>query len=117
MNQTALKSEIARYERRTAPRKAMRRRITLALSNGTILRGETIDISTGGMRVAIQDSLNVPLDCTFDLTVLIEGRLLSLCGSGKITSCVCRGMLGFSVGVQFTQLDASAKALTAQMVA
>lgn len=117
MNQIALKNELARYERRTAPRTALRRRITLALPNGTIIRGETMDLSTGGMRVAIQDSLNVPLECTFDLTVLIEGKLQPLRGSGKISSCVCRGMLGFSVGVQFTQLDASARALVTQMVA
>jgi len=117
MNQIALKNEIARYERRTAPRKALRRRITLALLHDTIIRGETIDFSTGGMRVAIQDSLSAPLDCTFDRTILIEGKLQPLRGSRKITSCVCRGMLGFSVGVQFTQLDAPAKALVAQMVA
>lgn len=117
MNQIALKNEIARCERRTAPRKSLRHRVTLTLSNDTVLRGETIDVSTGGMRIAVQDSLNVPLDCTFDLTVLIKGKLQPLRGGGKITSCVCRGMLGFSVGVQFTQLDASAKALAALLVA
>ena len=116
MNQIALKNEIARYERRTATRTALRRRITLVLSNATIIRGETMDLSLGGMRVAIQDSLNIPLDCTFDLTVLIDGKLQPLRGSGKISSCVCRGMLGFSVGMQFTQMDASCKALVAQMV-
>lgn len=117
MNQIALKNEIARYERRNAPRRALRRRVTLALSNGTIIRGETIDLSIGGMRIAVQDSLDVPVDCTFDLTVLIEGKLQPLRGSGKISSCVCRGMLGFSVGVQFMQLDAAAKALVALMAA
>lgn len=117
MNQIALKNELARYERRSASRKALRRRITLALANGTIIRGETIDLSTGGMRVAVQDSLDIPVDCTFDLTVLIDGKLQPLRGSGKISSCVCRGMLGFSVGVQFMQLDASAKALVSLMAA
>jgi hypothetical protein len=45
------------------------------------------------------------MDCTFEFTMLVDGRPQTISGCGRILSCVCSGMDGFSIGMKFTQLE------------
>jgi hypothetical protein len=105
-------NQIAPQERRAAPRKPLRRPITLTLPDGATLQGQTIDLTDGGLRAAIPRLLAAPVECTFSVALMIDGKPLALNGTGRILSCVCTGMT-FSIGIQFKQLDAAAKAAIA----
>ncbi len=105
-------NQIAPQERRAAPRKPLRRPITLTLPDGKALQGQTIDLTEAGIRASVPHLLAAPVDCTFSVALMIDGKPLTLKGTGRILSCVCSGMT-FSVGIQFKQLDAAAKQVVA----
>lgn len=97
-------------ERRTAPRKPLRRRIALTLADFSVLNGQTVDISSGGLRVAVPRLLTVPQECMFELTVMQDGKVKTLSGRGRLLSCSCAGM-DFNVGLQFMSMEDAGKAL------
>ena len=105
--------QVVPQERRTSPRKALRRRISLDFLEGRKLNGQTVDISSGGLRITIDRSLPVPQECAFEFTAIFDGKMQTLAGRGRILSCVCTGMHGFSIGMQFLDLNATAKAVIA----
>ena len=109
-------NQFAPQERRAVARKPLRRPITLTLDNGTTLPGQTIDLSPGGLRMSVDRSITAPQDCTFELTIMLEGKPSALSGPGRILSCVCTGMTGFSLGIQFLKLDEAGKALVARVI-
>lgn len=105
------RTQAAMQERRAAPRRLLQRRIMISLPDNIVLGGQTIDLSNGGLRVSIPRALATPQDCTFEVSIMVEGQVQSLSGRGRILSCVCRGMDGFSIGLQFIQIGEAGKAL------
>lgn len=97
-------------ERRTAPRKPLRRRIALTLADFSVVNGQTVDISSGGLHVAVPQLLKVPQECMFELTVMQDGKVKTLSGRGRMLSCTCAGM-NFNVGLQFLSMEDAGKAL------
>lgn len=110
MNQTAPQ------ERRATSRKPFRRRISVTLPNGTVMQGHTIDLTAGGVRAAIREPVDTPQECTFELAFMLDGKPRVLNARGRILSCVCTGMIGFSVGIQFVKLDEAAKGMVAALL-
>jgi len=109
-------NQTAPQERRATSRKLFHRRITVVLSNGATLNGHTIDLTAGGLRAAILEPIGTPQECTFELALLLDGKQRVLKGRGRILSCVCTGMIGFSVGIQFVKLDEATQGLVAALL-
>jgi hypothetical protein len=105
--------QVAVQERRAAPRKPLQRRITLTLKDTTLLHGQAVDLTSGGMRVSVDRAISVPQECAIEFSIMIEGQPQSISGRGRILSCVCTGMT-FSIGLQFVQLGAAGKAVIAR---
>jgi hypothetical protein len=105
--------QVAVQERRAAPRKPLQRRITLTLKDTTLLHGQAVDLTSGGMRVSVDRAISVPQECTIEFSIMIEGRPQPVSGRGRILSCVCTGMT-FSIGLQFVQLGDAGKAVIAR---
>ena len=108
-------NQVAVHERRAAPRKPLQRRITLTLKDNTVLHGQAVDLTTGGMRVSVDRTLSVPQECAIEFSIMIEGQPQPVSGRGRILSCVCTGM-NFSIGLQFVQLSAAGKAVIARFL-
>jgi c-di-GMP-binding flagellar brake protein YcgR len=106
-------NQAAGQERKTVARK-LNRRIVIGLSDKTTLTGQTIDLSSGGVRIIIDRALPVPQECTIEFSILIEGQPQPISSRGRILSCVCTGMSGFSIGVQFVQMNDACKAVVAR---
>jgi hypothetical protein len=105
--------QVAVQERRAAPRKPLQRRITLTLKDTTLLHGQVVDLTTGGVRVSVDRAISVPQECTIEFSIMIEGQPQSISGRGRILSCVCTGMT-FSIGLQFVQMGDAGKAVIAR---
>jgi hypothetical protein len=108
-------NQAAILDRRASPRKTLHRAITILLPDNTAVNGKTMDLSSGGMRVAVPRALSDRQECTVDFTMLMDGKPRSVSGSGRILSCVC-GTNGFSIGIQFDYLDAESSATIAQFL-
>lgn len=106
-------TEVVVQERRATPRKRLHRRATVTLKDNTVLHGQAIDLSTGGIRVGVDCALSVPQECTIDFSIMMEGQPQPVSGRGRILSCVCTGMT-FTIGLQFVQLNDASKAVIAR---
>lgn len=106
-------NQVGVQERRAVPRKPLQRRITLKLQDNTILHGQAVDLTTGGVRVSVDRPLGVPQECAIEFAIMIEGQPQPVSGRGRILSCVCTGM-AFSIGLQFVQLSDAGKAVIAK---
>ena len=107
-------SQIVMEERRAVPRKPLHGRVTLRLGDNTTVQGHGVDLSSGGVRLAADRALPSPLDCTIEFTIKLDGRPHTITCKGRVLSCVCTGMDGFTIGVQFVQLNEVGKAAVAQ---
>lgn len=96
-------------ERRAVPRKPLRRRATLRLADNIALTGQTVDLSSGGVRVSVDRAFSVPQECEIEFTMLMDGQLQAIKSRARILSCVCTEMT-FSIGLQFVQIDDAGKA-------
>lgn len=108
-------NQVAVQERRAVPRKPLQRRITLKLQDDTVLNGQAVDLTMGGVRVRVDRALSAPQECAIEFSIMIEGQPQAVSGRGRILSCVCTGM-SFSVGVQFVQLGDAGKAVIARFL-
>lgn len=72
--------------------------------------GQAVDLTTGGIRVTVDRSLNVPQECAIEFSIMTEGQPQPVSGRGRILSCVCTGM-ALSIGLQFVRLSDAGKAV------
>lgn len=93
-------------EIRERPRKQLRCNARVALENKSVLPGRTVDISSGGVSIMLQDSLAVGSPCLVGLEPVINGNVKRMVLKAKVAYCSCIGTQGFRIGFQFLQIDA-----------
>lgn len=94
-------------ETRIAPRKILRVRAKVMLNGGRPpVMGRTIDISTSGISVMLEDSLAAGESCVIAFEAPIRGTIRKVMASAKAVYSIC-GADGFRTGFQFVQLDAA----------
>lgn len=86
-------------ERRRAPRKKLVRRVSLALPNGEVLTGMTVDISQGGLSVLVDKAVPLEQSCTVRFDMYFNGRGMVITGTTKVRNCSLAGLDGFRLGM------------------
>ena len=74
------------------------------------MRGQVLEISTGGLSVALPSAPEIGSECTLFFTVMLDGKLIAISGPGKVTNCTCTSSEGFRVGMTFHPQDSQAQA-------
>ena len=95
-------------DRRNASRRVLSCRVALTLSNKEVLYGFSVDISKTGIGVNVPRKLDDGRECEVSLSFFANGKTHKLTALGQTLSCVCTGMDGFRVSVQFVHLEEDA---------
>lgn len=102
-------------EKRQVIRKIFRRPILITLHGMGSLRGNSIDISTAGMAVLLNQSLSLGTKLTANFDVPKNGAFIPVQVDGKIISAIMQGMSGFRCSVQFGELDDATRKLIEEL--
>jgi hypothetical protein len=99
----------AEAERRRVKRYPLRSRALVGIPGQSSIRGTMLDMAAGSVGIALPIALTAGMDCMVFFTVTVEGQLVAISGAGKVTSCICRGVEGFRIGMRFSTQDAQAE--------
>ena len=109
--QTSPQALLGGAERRKSPRKTCRRPATVGTAAQGIIRGDTCDISVGGLSVMLPIALAVGTQCAVRFELFIDGVLVRVAGEGCVMNCSCSGLNGFRIGMNFKVPDAKVQTL------
>lgn len=90
---------------RSESRKIVRCRALVALPAVPNLVGRTVDIAGSGVCLMLDDKLNHDQKCSVKLEFTITGAPKIFIATAKVVYCICVGVQGFKVGLQFDQID------------
>jgi hypothetical protein len=87
----------------------LRTRALVGIPGQSPIRGQILEISTGGLNVALPIAPGIGSVCTLFFTVMLDGRIIAMSGPGKVTNCTCTSSEGFRVGMTFNPQDPQAQ--------
>jgi hypothetical protein len=99
----------AEADRRRTKRHPLRSRALVGIPGQPSIRGTMLDMAAGSIGIALPIALTAGTDCMVFFTVTVEGQLVAVSGAGTVTSCICRGVDGFRIGMRFSTQDAQAE--------
>lgn len=102
-------------ERRRIKRHPLRSRALIGIQGQPSVRGSMIDISTGGISIALPSALAAGTECMVFFTVTVAGQLIAVSGAGKVANCICSGD-GFRIGMRFSTQDPQAQRALAKLL-
>lgn len=106
--QSSAHQVMAHRERRSSSRKPLKRRVNIGAC-GTVINGLTLDISDGGLSVVVDRRLNTGSSCELYFNIAVDGVTRQVSGSGTISHCVCAGLDGFRIGLEFIPADETSR--------
>ena len=103
-------------DQRRAARKILRLTAQITLPDGTILSGQTADISREGIGFFSPGSLKAGSDCSLDIAIAACGTSAELHLLGRVCHCTKVSEDRYRVGMKFVRIDeATAAVLCAAM--
>jgi c-di-GMP-binding flagellar brake protein YcgR len=92
-------------EQRRASRKAMRLIAEIRLPNGSVLNGQTADISRSGIGFFCPERLDLGGDCTLIIHISACGTNAELKLIGRVCHCTKQSEDAYRIGMQFIRMD------------
>ena len=93
-------------EKRKQMRKSLRCPAAIKWSDGTLTHTHTLDISSGGVSVAVPRPISGTGTCHLAFVVLLSAGARNFMANCEITHCILSGVEGFRVGLRFLDLNA-----------
>ncbi len=93
------------FEQRRTSRKAMRLVAEIRLPNGTLLNGQTADISRSGIGFFCPSQLDLGGDCTLIIRISACGTDAELKLIGRVCHCTKLSEDCYRIGMQFIRMD------------
>jgi c-di-GMP-binding flagellar brake protein YcgR len=103
-------------EQRQSIRKVLRANGILSM-DGTQHRFGAIDISAGGLSIAIPKQLTVRRNCHVQFELQVDGQSHIVAGSCHIVYCFFTGGKAYRAGLQFTSIALDGATLIEQYIA
>lgn len=100
---------IAQQDLRKTPRTLFRRSAILRLNVEKIVTAKTVDISSEGIGLLADISINAGAMCTVEFNASYTRDPIILRLQAQVAYCVLAGQDGFRLGFHFCDLDKSAK--------
>lgn len=92
-------------EKRTLPRKPVRTNALLAVPGASLMTVRTIDISVGGVCLAMSTQLTVGQKCKLTFELVKGGKKGRVTAQAKVIYCILNSQDGFKTGLQFIEID------------
>ena len=102
-------------DKRAAPRRPLRCRVDLIGPNGRQIRGESFDLSTGGIGVMLDEQLRVGEVCRLMFAPFREGSTKSVSVTAKVAYSML-GRDGFRTGFEFQNVAAATASVINSLV-
>jgi hypothetical protein len=99
------------FEHRRTSRKAMRLVAEIRLPNGTILIGQTADVSRSGIGFFCPMNVGIGGDCTLIVRISACGVDAELKLVGRVCHCTKQSEDWFRIGMQFIRMDEQTAAI------
>jgi len=110
-------SRTAAEERRISPRKVVSLQAKVELPDGTVLDGQTVDLSTTGVGLYSPRMLQADQDCRLTIVLSVCGDDLELRLLGRVCYCNEQTKERFRVGMRFIGMETGAAKLLQQLLA
>jgi hypothetical protein len=101
---------------RDAQARIFQRRAVLSFDHSLPIPAKTLDISSLGLSVIIDQPLPEGRRVTIDINVVLDDQPTLARFACRVRSNVLAGMKGFRIGLEFDQLDGAASALLKQVI-
>lgn len=98
-------------EQRRTSRKAIRLRAEIRLPNGSVLTGQTADISRSGIGFFCPEHVDVGGDCTLSIRISACGADAELKLVGRVCHCTKQSEDSYRVGMKFIRMDEQTAAI------
>jgi len=102
-------------ENRKQMRKSLRCPAAVKWSDGTLTHTHTLDISSGGVSIAVPRPISGLGACHLAFVVLLPTGARNFMANCEITHCILSGVEGFRVGLRFLDLNADDRAQLEQV--
>lgn len=111
-------AELARQdsERRVATRKVVKMLAKVQLPDGTVLDGQSADISQTGIGLFAPRMLHPEEVCTLQIDLSVCGMSMELRLAGRVCYCHQQGEGKFRAGLHFVAMDSDAAHLLSQLL-
>jgi hypothetical protein len=96
-------------DRRLTKRRPLRSRALIGIPGKAAIRGNVVDISAGGLSVILPIAPDIGIECTMFFTIMLDGKIITVSGYGKVLNCVCGSSEGFRIGMKFHTQDPQAQ--------
>ena len=90
-------------EGRVEARKILRCSAHVILTNSTLVKAKTIDISMSGISLMLDEPLATSQQCMISFEAPANGKIVKVAVAARSVYCTCVGTSGFRVGFQFDQ--------------
>ncbi|WKB50842.1 PilZ domain-containing protein [Eleftheria terrae] len=97
-------------ERRASARKVLRVPAVVQLAAGDRLEGRALDVSSGGVSIAVSKNPRVSTQCKLFFTLPLEGSLHAINCQAVVVHAILSNELGFKVGLKINEITAESKA-------
>ena len=103
-------------DKRASPRRPLRCRVKVIGANGQIIKGESFDLSTGGIGVIIDDPLQLGEICTVMFAPFRDGSVKSVTVMARVAFCMLNTS-GYRTGFEFKNPSSDTSAVIASLLA
>jgi hypothetical protein len=92
-------------EKRALPRKPIRTNALLSVPGSSLMTVRTIDVSVGGVCLAMQAQLSIGQKCNITFELVKGGKKGRVTAQTKVIYCILNSQDGFKTGLQFLEID------------
>lgn len=103
-------------ERRISERKVVSLRATVQLPDGTVLDGQTVDLSKTGVGLFSPRQLQSDQDCRLTIELSVCGETLELKLLGRVCYCTEQTKSRYRTGMRFVGMESGAAKLLGQLL-
>lgn len=94
---------------RLTKRKPLRSRALIGIPGKSAIRGNVVDVSEGGLSMVLPIAPDIGIECSVFFTIMLDGKIITVSGYGKVLNCVCSSSEGFRIGMKFHTQDPQAQ--------